>query len=352
MPRVQNYGFRTLAKMDNNSMIVDVTSELASRLTGVSEILAASASEVDATQSFSTEQFNVIAASGLYGAFAPLSLGGLELEFGTLCSVVEQLAAACLTTTFVWIQHFRLLASLLDPPTPNEIREMLPRVIEGQVKGGVALGGLLPGPPRLWATKTELGWRLDGDAPWVSGWGIVDVLFVTARQSDDRVVSFIIDAVDQPGLDVKRHRLSAMNASSTVQLTFNDFRIAQDRYVGSQPYAPGQERPEGLRVNGSLSLGIVRRCCELLGPTSLDEELDRCRADLDAFETKDIYVSRARAAELAVRAAHALSISRGSRSAIYGDIAERTTREAALLLVFASRPAIKESLLDLMINRE
>jgi hypothetical protein len=78
--------------------------------------------------------------------------------------------------------------------------------------------------------------------------------------------------------------------------------------------------------------------------------LRRCRDDLDAYETKDIYVSRARATELAVRAAHALAVSRGSHSAISGDLAERTTREAALLLVFGSRPAIKEALLDLMID--
>jgi alkylation response protein AidB-like acyl-CoA dehydrogenase len=143
-----------------------------------------------------------------------------------------------------------------------------------------------------------------------------------------------------------------MNASSTVQLTFDDFRIPKDRYVGSQPYAPGLERPEGLRVNGSLALGVARRCCELLGPTLLDDELRRCRDDLDAFETKDIALSRARAAELAVRATHVLAISRGSRSAISGDIAERTTREAALLLVFASRPAIKDALLDLMIKAD
>ncbi|MGB8195452.1 MAG: acyl-CoA dehydrogenase family protein [Acidimicrobiales bacterium] len=202
------------------------------------------------------------------------------------------------------------------------------------------------------ATESHDGWRLIGDAPWVSGWGIVDVLFVTARQPDDVVVSFVIDAVEQPGLSVTRHHLSAMNASATVRLDFKDFQVPFDRYVGSQPYAPGQERPEGLRVNGSLALGITRRCCELLGPSALDDELLQCRADLDSFESKDIYVSRARAAELAVRAAHALAVSRGSRSAIVGDIAERTTREAALILVFGSRPAIKDSLLDLMITRK
>jgi alkylation response protein AidB-like acyl-CoA dehydrogenase len=267
-----------------------------------------------------------------------------------LCTFVEQLAAACVTTTFVWIQHFRLLAALLDLETPEGLRELLPRAISGELKGGVALSGLLPGPARLRASETKEGWRLDGDAPWVSGWGTIGVVFVTARQADDTVVSFVIDATEQPGLRVERHRLSAMNASSTVRLVFTDFHVSRSRYVGSQPYAPGLERPEGLRVNGSLALGVARRCCELLGPTSLDDELRRCRDDLDAYETTDIYVSRARAAELAVRAAHVLAVSRGSQSAISGDIAERTTREAALLLVFASRPAIKDSLLDLMLD--
>ena len=351
MSRVANCEILTpLRILVNDSMIVNLTTEINTRIAGISGNLQAQATDVDFSEALLNQDFNALAAVGLYGAFAPLSIGGLELELGTLCSVVEQLAAACLTTTFVWIQHFRLLAALLDPATSERIRERLPLAVSGQLKGGVALGGLLPGPPRLIATETKDGWRLDGDAPWVSGWGIVDVLFVTARQSDDNVASFLIDAVDQPGLDVTRHRLSAMNASSTVQLTFNDLHIPHDRYVGSQPYAPGLERLEGLRVNGSLALGVTRRCCELLGPTTLDDELRKCRDDLDSFESKDIAVSRARAAELAVRAAHVLAVSSGSRSAISGDIAERTTREAALLLVFASRHAIKDALLDLMIK--
>ena len=55
--------------------------------------------------------------------------------------------------------------------------------------------------------------------------------------------------------------------------------------------------------------------------------------------------ARASACELAVRAAHALAVGRGSTSVLVGDVAERLGREAALLLVFASRPAIKDALL-------
>jgi alkylation response protein AidB-like acyl-CoA dehydrogenase len=330
---------------------VNPPDELPSQIDRIADQLRASASAIDVADSIPTAHLDALAASGLYGAFAPTTVAGLNLDLGELCAIVEQLASACLTTTFVWIQHFRLLASVLDPATPENVRELLPLVVNGQLKGGVALSGLLPGPPRLRATETNDGWHLDGDAPWVSGWGIVDSLFITARQSDETVAGFVIDATERTGLDVIHHRLSAMNASSTVRLVFTEFLVPHSRYVGSQPYAPGLERPEGLRVNGSLALGVARRCCELLGPTPLDDELRRCRDDLDAYETKDIAASRARAAELAVRAAHVLAVTRGSQSAISGDIAERTSREAALLLVFASRPAIKESLLDLMIER-
>jgi hypothetical protein len=45
-----------------------------------------------------------------------------------------------------------------------------------------------------------------------------------------------------------------------------------------------------------------------------------------------------------------LAVTTGSRAAISGDVAERSTREASLLLVFASRPSIKTALLDRMLH--
>jgi hypothetical protein len=55
--------------------------------------------------------------------------------------------------------------------------------------------------------------------------------------------------------------------------------------------------------------------------------------------------ARAAACELAVRAASALVVHRGSKSISAGDHAERLYREAAFLLVFGSRPATRASLL-------
>jgi alkylation response protein AidB-like acyl-CoA dehydrogenase len=310
--------------------------------------LSTNANTIDQSGTIPREHFDALAAAGLYGAFAPSSLGGLELTLEQMCGVIEELSAACLATTFVWLQHFRLLAALLDPSTPDALQELLPRAINGELKGGVALGGLLPGPPRLRALPSTEGWILDGDAPWVSGWGIVDVLFVTARGPDDTVVSCIIDARAQPGLDVTPHHLTAINATATVRLDFKHFVVEPDRFVNQVPYAPGREGPESLRGNGSLALGVARRSCALIGSTSLGEELNQRRDELDTASGDTIHLARARAAEFAARAAHLLAVTRGSSAALVGDVAERTTREAALLLVFGSRPGIKSALLDLL----
>jgi hypothetical protein len=191
------------------------------------------------------------------------------------------------------------------------------------------------------------GWALDGEAPWVSGWGLVDRLVVAARGPDDTVVSLAIDAQERPGLEATRRQLAALNATSTMKLTFDALFVDDDHVLGQVPHDPSAESAESLRVNGSLALGVTRRCCSLIGPSMLDDELRDARGHLGIADTDTIAHARARASELAVRASHALAVFLGSSSVLQGGIAERTAREAQLLLTFGSRPAIRGSLLQL-----
>jgi alkylation response protein AidB-like acyl-CoA dehydrogenase len=322
-------------------------SDLPASIHDLAASLLADAAAVDAADTIPAEHLRGLAEAGLYGIFAPPEAGGLGLSYRDVCRAVEELAGACLASTFVWVQHFGLLGALLDPATPSALREaLLPGVIRGEVRGGVALAGLLPGPPRLRARPVAGGWHLDGDAPWVSGWGIVDLLLVVARGPDDTAVTMLVDAREQPGLTAQRQRLAAANASATVRLSCAGLFVPEDRFVGQHPYDPAAAQSEGLRPNGSLALGVAGRCCALIGPSGLDDELSNCRAELDAADTAAMPAARAWASEFAVRAAHVLAIRRGSTSALAGDPADRLLREAAFLLVFGSRPAIKEALLD------
>jgi len=321
-------------------------SDFETRLDTVITLFSDDAAEVDGAESIPASHFDALAELGLYGAFAPEDDGGLDLGLKEMADVVEKLAAACLASTFVWIQHFRLLAAVLVPKALPWLVDLKADVISGAVKGGVALGGQLPGPAKLRAVPLADGWLLNGEAPWVSGWGVVDQLFVAARGPDNTVVTLLLPAVEHTGLVVTPYQLSALNASATVRLDFESVEIGGDRFIGVAPYDPSREAPEGLRVNGSLALGVARRSCSLLGPSPLDDELVARRADLDRATSATMPLARARACELAVRAAHALAVFRGSSSVLDGGVAERTAREAALLLTFGSRPSIRQALLE------
>jgi hypothetical protein len=148
---------------------------------------------------------------------------------------------------------------------------------------------------------------------------------------------------------VTRERLVAVHASVTVRLGFDGVLVPGERWAGQEPFDPAEGlRPDRMRVNGSLALGLVRRCTRLLGPGPLDDELADCRELLDDAITADATAmaeARAAASELAVRAAAALAVRDGSRSVTVDQHAQRLAREALFLLVFGSRPGIKSALL-------
>lgn len=75
------------------------------------------------------------------------------------------------------------------------------------------------------------------------------------------------------------------------------------------------------------------------------DELVQVRADLDAGDATTFPDGRAAACELAVRAASMSLVASGSGAVEVGTHAERLYREAAMLLVFGSRPSIRASLL-------
>ena len=115
-----------------------------------------------------------------------------------------------------------------------------------------------------------------------------------------------------------------------------------DRVISIQPFDEWQAADRsGLRPNGSLALGIARRCAALLGSEALENELRACRNALNRASPDTMPEQRARASELALRAATTLVVSGGGRSIGVDHHAQRLAREALFLLVFGQTPAIK-----------
>ena len=315
------------------------------------DLLFPEATRVDGLDVLPVAQLDALAAEGLYGASVPVQAGGLGLDLRAACAVTEELASGCLTTTFVWLQHRGLAMTLAAEGTPVALRDRwLGPVCRGQVRGGIALTGIIPGPPLLRARPAAGGgWQVDGEAPWVTGWGLIDLLLVQARGPQDSIVTLILDAAARPGLTVTRQRLAAVNASVTVRLSFDGVRVPAECFAGQVAFDPAESlRPDRMRINGSLALGLVSRCTRLLGPGPLDDELAACRERLDDAITADAAAmaqARAAASELAIRATAALAVRDGSRSVTVDQHPQRLACEALFLLVFGSRPGIKSALL-------
>jgi len=309
------------------------------------DVLFPTALATDAADAVPVRLFDAIADAGLYGLVAPAELGGIGADSAETMAVVEALASGCLTTTFVWAQHNSALRALVA--SKNEaLREWIRPLARGERRAGLALGGALSGTPQVIARETEGGWVFDGSASFVSGWGRVDVIHSAARTGDGRLVWALLDARESGTLRAERLHLVALNATSTVRVDFREHLVPRERVTAIEPFLRGPTAPPTIRGHAAFALGVADRCRRLLGPSALDADLDRVRAQLDRLDPATIEADRAEAAHLAMRAALALVVKTGSRSLLLSEHAQRLAREALFMVVYALRPGSRDWLLE------
>jgi len=311
------------------------------------EVLFPAALQVDVAEAVPRSHLDLLAAEGLYGLAGPVEYGGLGLEFDQACQVIEHLASGCLATAFVWLQHHSTVLSLTYGDNAPQRERWLARLCSGEVRSGIAFNGVRPGASPVHAKAADDGYVLDGETDWVTGWGMIDLLQVAAFDENGDVLYCLVDPVDSPSLHASALDLIAGRASRTVRLGFTSHPVPADRVLGIHPTSPaGAVDTQALRVNASLGLGVASRCIEMLGASPLTDEFAARRSELDSATDDTISTACAAALELAMRAATALFTATGSRSVLPEMHAGRLAREALLLLVFASRPAVKHALLD------
>ncbi|MFD1722455.1 acyl-CoA dehydrogenase family protein [Amnibacterium endophyticum] len=305
--------------------------EVARRL--ADEVLRPDAEAVDAADRVPRSHLEALDAAGLTGH----SVSGAGLA--ERVDVTAALAGGCLATAFVWIQHQGALAAVARSAGPAA--RFAPALESGAVRAGVVVTAVRgPSPLRIDADR-----RLTGSAPWVTGWGVVDVLRVAAVDDSGDIRTVLVDV--GPGMTAEPARLVAANASGTVTLTFEGVAVPADRdldVVTADDWAAADAA--GLALNGALPLGLAAEAARLIGSSSLGADVAAARDALLRAPVEELPAARAACAALALRAASALAVHDGGRGVLAGSRSDRLLREAHFLLAFGSRPAIKASLLS------
>lgn len=318
-------------------------------------VLFPAADAVDAAGEIPRSHFDALAAAGFYG----LAARDDGPDMSELPDIFETLCGACLSTAFTWMQHGGVVMSLANSPNEGLRNKYFDALVDGSMTAGVAFAGAIPRPPKLYARREDSGYVLDGSAPFVSGWGIVDVVQLSARDEfDDSIVHAIVsaqavDGTDTGSLTVEPLTLIAADASNTVRLRFENFHVDDASVVSvvtDSQFQAGQLY--GSWINGCMAMGIARRCIQQMEELGVDVDAYRrlhagARANFDdALAGRyDMFCARADASELAVRTAAALVAATGSGALVGHGTAERLMREATFTLVAASRPQMKTALL-------
>ena len=324
------------------------------------------------------ENVRVLARSGYFGLGISPEFGGFGADDLVRREYTELMASACGVTAFVQ-QQLHAGGGFVGGSRSASLKQwLLPRFASGEELCGVAFSHLRrSGTPMVTAERVPGGYRVSGKAPWVTGWGILDSFILGAVQLPelDHVYFYVPKSgnadVLQPG---PRIPLVVMNASDTVEVTFDDLFLPDEFLLSERP-AADLRRSDFCGISGHVFLplgcarGSVHHLHELAAERhnanfthaadEITHEIDTCRrealiwtgscADLPDYKEHALR-ARAAAIVLAVRAAHAAVTATGGSAHLLTNPAQRLLREAIFYTTTAQTPDVQNGTLDLLVS--
>jgi alkylation response protein AidB-like acyl-CoA dehydrogenase len=240
--------------------------------------LAPRAAERDRSGAFPVRELRLLAELGLLGVNIPASLGGAEAGPVAYALAMQEIARADASVAVAMAVTNMVGEVICAFGTDEQKQRAVPRLTSGRALcGAFALSesqaGSDPASMSTTATRTESGWRLDGNKQWITSGDRAGVMIVwakTDKAAGSRGIStFLVERelegdvpVPLAGLRAGKHEdKMGLRGSSTVPLVIDGCQLESHALLGKEG--------EGLKVAllaldggrigiASQALGIAR----------------------------------------------------------------------------------------------
>ncbi|MBT7078796.1 MAG: acyl-CoA dehydrogenase [Chloroflexi bacterium] len=237
------------------------------------ENLAPKADEVDEKEVFPIDQFRGLSELGLTGMTVPEEFGGSGGEYKDFMVVLEEVGAACGSTSTVLITHVSLGSQTIYHGGSDEQRQRwLPSLASGKKISAFALTEAGTGSDAL-ALETSLTrvknaegkdeYVLNGSKLFCTNGAVADVFSVFTNHDKDaghKGVTAVVVEKGTPGFTINpQHGKMGMKGCATAELVFDNCRIPIENRLGEE----GEGYKLALKILDSSRIMIAAQCLGL-----------------------------------------------------------------------------------------
>ncbi len=335
--------------------------------------LASLAESADRQLDWPAASWRLFCEAGVPGWSIPREYGGTDLDPVAVAEGHEALASACLTTTFILSQCEAAIQRILSGDSPLLKQRVLPAVAQGRSFLTIGISHLTTSrqhlAPSLRAqplgpADRPTAYRLDGEAPWVSGADQASAIVIGATLPD-RLQALFLLPTDRPGVSITPPLdLSALRGSRTSLVQCREVTLEAD-WLLVGPAQNALARAGGGLDTSCLALGLAgaaiaflereaARRPELAGladrfgqaRTAARGRLHRLASCPGTVE--EVHALRVEATRLVLRATQAALAAAKGAGFVSPHPTQRWARQALFFLVWSlPRPAAEPLLEDL-----
>lgn len=259
-----------------------------SELTKLGELLRALTAEND-SDLWPAEQLKLCGKAGVFRWFLPTEFGGYGWDSVAVTKGYLELAASCLTTTFVVTQRTAACKRIAVSDNEELRSRLLPLLATSESFATVGISHVTTSRRHL--SKPVLRAKVHGDeyvvqgfTPWSTGAVAADFLVLGAELDDGRQIIFSIET-NRDGVVVESgQRLVALTGSQTGKVICDSVKVSkQDVLSGPAEnvlITVGKASSTGGLQTSTLALGLAQAAIDFIGQQS------QVRSDLVAsYET-------------------------------------------------------------------